>query len=246
MNGVRHFPVILIAILLVACEPAHPSTPMPTPVSVFLAYPVFLQPAADRLIDCATGNPLLALFLDPIPADQSQLPGVLLRIQLGEYSLNGNNFYQIGEEEITIIVNSNNPLSHLSTDQLVAIYSGQQTHWEYEDHPEIQVWAYPPEDNLRVILEAAIPGTPRLSSLANIAPTPMAVIQAVASDQAALGFVPGSWLDNLTADDRSSIKALELDAAITANLTHPVLISVEEQLTPVIHSLVVCMQNFED
>ena len=242
----KHFLVILLVIGLIGCEPIPPSSPMPTPVSVFLAYPVYLQPAADRVVDCANENPLLALFLDPIPADQSQLPGVLLQLQLGEYGLNGNNFYQVGEEEIKIIVNTNNPLFQLSTDQLVAIYSGQQTHWEYEDQPEIQVWAYPPEDNLRILLETAIPGTPRLSSRANIAPTPMAVIRAVASDPAALGFVPGTWLDNLTADERSSIKTVELDATVMANLTHPVLISVEEPLTPAIHSLVACMQNFED
>jgi len=219
---------------------------MPTPVSVFLAYPVYLQPAADRVVDCANENPLLALFSDPIPADQSQLPGVLLQLQLGEYGLNGNNFYQVGEEEIKIIVNITNPLFQLSTDQLVAIYSGQLTNWEYENQPEIQVWAYPPEDSLRVLLEAALPGMPRLSSLANIAPTPTSVIRAVASDPAALGFVPGTWLDNLTADERSSIKTVELEATVKANLTHPVLISVEEPLTPAIHSLVACMQNFED
>lgn len=242
----KHFLVTLVVIGLIGCEPMPPSSPMPTPVSVFLSYPAYLQPAADRVVDCANENPLLALFLDPIPADQSQLPGVLLQLQLGENGLNGNNLYQVGEEEIKIIVNTNNPLFQLSTDHIVAIYSGQQTNWEYENQLEIQVWGYPPEDNLRILLEAAIPGTPRLSSQANIAPTPMAVIRAVASDPAALGFVPGTWLDGLTADDRSSIKTLELEATVMANLTHPVLISVEEPLTPAIHSLVACMQNFED
>jgi hypothetical protein len=238
--------LIFLALCLTACGTPLVREPDPTQVSVFLAYPPYLQPTADRLSECAIQQQEVSLFLISDPVAQPDLPGALLMLQLGGEIPNGSDVYQIGEEKITFIVNADNPTDQLSTEELLAIYTGQQVRWVFGNHPRIEVWSYPNEDALRSSLEIMLPGTPRVASQAQIAPDPQGILQKVAANSGAIGYVPNSWLDALGEVISGQVKVISLENSLSESLTQPVLVTSGDPLPPEVRALLVCLQQPED
>ena len=125
------------------------------------------------------------------------------------------------------------------------VWPGQQMDWEFATHTTIQVWSYPEKDHLRTLFEAALPGNPRLTSIANIAPDPLAMINSIASDLSAIGYCPDSWLEEVDADWFDQIKPITITPALTGNLAHPLLASVSESPSGELQRLFNCLQNIE-
>ena len=235
--------LILMAFWLVACGAPQVLTAAPAPVSVFISSPAYLQPELSRITDCATQVSTISLFTTSDPSAQSDLSAPLLKLQLGSVSLAESQAYQIGQLELKIIVNAANPLASLSSEELRVIYTGQQKFWGHNTVSSIQVWSYPSGDDLRSMLEAALPGAPSLTPTANIAPDPQAILQAVAVDPNGIGYLPASWLANLSTADHSQIKSLSLDSILQENLTRSVIVALNEPLTYEMEALLVCVQQ---
>ena len=235
--------LVFLAFGLAACGTPMVREPEPTPAAVYLAYPTYLQPSADRFSECAVRQPGLSLFMISDMNAQSELPGASLQLQIGGEIPNGSQAYQIGEETLIFIVNADNPTGQLSTKILLAIYTGQQAHWEFESQPEIDLWSYPEEDTLRSWLETRLPGTPQVSSRARIAPDPQAVLQEVLANRGAIGYVPGSWLDGLRDEIPGQVKALSLESSLAEFLIQPVLVISREPLTTHVQILLGCLQQ---
>jgi hypothetical protein len=238
--------LVSMALCLASCGTPQVRDPIPTPAGVYLAYPLYLQPTADCFAECAGQQRALSLFLTPISSVQSNLLGPLLQLQLGGSFPDGVEVYQLGEEEIVFIVNSENPTSQLSTEQLLAIYTGLQLHWDFGEHLLIEFWSYPAEDSLRSLFESALPGTPRVTSRAQIAPTPNGILEAVANHIEAIGYLPSSWLNNLDDEVEGQVKVLNLEQLLAESLIQPVLITVDGPLTPEVQALLACLQQPED
>ena len=239
----RFLILILLSFWLTACGKPQPLTPAPTPVSVFISYPAYLQPELNKLTDCAGQIASISIFTIPGLPAESDLPGPLLKLQPGSVSLDGSLAYQIGQLEIEIIVNAANPLDSLSTEELRAIYTGQQNYWEHNPNVPIHVWSYPGGDDLRSMLETALTGAPRLTLTAQIAPHPQAILEAVSADANGIGYLPASWMDNLSPSESNQIKAISLDPALHEDLTQPVIVTISEALTYPTEALLVCVQQ---
>ncbi len=238
--------LVILSLCLVSCGTPLRSEPLPAPVSVSVAYPFILQPSADRVIECAIQQRPMSLFLTSLPAVQVSLPGPLLQLQLGGAIPGGSNAYQIGEEEISFIVNPENPTTQLSTDQLLAIYTGKQLHWDFGKHPFIEFVSYPAEDTLRTLVESTLPGMPRISFHAEIVSSPRVILETVIYHIEAIGYLPSSWLGSLDDEIEGSVKVLTLDPALTESLIQPVLAIVDEPLSPELQALLGCLQQPED
>ena len=223
-----------------ACGSPVPSTPYPTPVSIFLTYPPYLQPSADVFIACASQDPSLGLFLNPIQAARSSLPGPLIELSLGIGDMAGEHLYQVGSDELQIIVNSRNPIRSLSAERVGAIYSGQVTTWEPDSLGAIQLWSYPAENALKIAFEAAFSVAAIPAAPANIAPDPEAMLSAVAADEAAIGYLPASWLPE---GETGPIARISITSSQDIDLGLPVIASVSEQPAGSLLALLSCAQN---
>ncbi len=235
--------LILGSIWLVACGVPQVLTPAPAPVTLFISSPPYLQPELSKITDCAAQLSTISLFTTSDPSAQSDLSAPLLKLQLGSVSLAESQAYQIGQLELKIIVNAANPLASLSSEELRAIYTGQQKLWGHNTLSPIQVWSYPNGNDLRSMLEAALPGAPSLTPTANIAPDPQAILQAIVADANGIGYLPASWLAKLSATDSSQIKSLSLDTSLQEDLTRSVIVTLNEPLTYEIEALLVCVQQ---
>ena len=242
----RVFPLVILSLCLASCGTPLISEPLPTPVGVSVAYPLYLQPSADRVIECAIQQQSLSLFISPSSIAPPDLPGRLLQLQLGGLIPEGSKAYQIGEEEIVFIVNADNPTTQLSTVSLTEIYTGNMLHWDFGDHPLIEFVSYPEEDDLRALIERNLPNLPRISFRAEIVSTPRHVLDTVANHMEGFGYLPTSWVDSLDEEMRERVKVLALETELAESLTQPVLAIVDDLLSPELHELLGCLQQPED
>ncbi len=230
---------------LVACSTPQASTPGPTPEAIRLIYPAALQPWADRLAGCSASESQLALYFS-----QSSQSGAIrntgdIQLTLGQPSNVEPHelFFQVGWEQVVVIVSQDNPMSKLSDDQLRQIYSGQLQNWPDRTNQPIQVWVMPQDDPIRQIFDQALQTSQPTAPEARLAPDPAALLEAVATDDNAIGYLPKSFLTTANSGIASQVKALKLDATTEHALNQPVIASTMEEPVGQVRNLLLCLQG---
>jgi hypothetical protein len=240
-------PWLLIALvfLLSACGSPQESTPAPTPQAINIIYPPSLQPWADRLSNCANKNPLVGLYIFPSAQPVMDiLPNqIILELNPTDQQMESASLYQVGSEQIAIIVNQNNPLSKIKTDELRSIFSGQQKNWREESGQPIQVWVYPQGDPVRTIFDQAVMQTSPLTTEAMLAPDPSAMLEAVSENENAIGYLPESFLNKGGTVDPGKINIVQLDSSLETQLNRPVVAVTDSEPEGLIRSLLVCLTS---
>ncbi len=229
----RKYLFILLIILATACSGPLEATPRPTPEAVFVAHTPSARPVREALNACANAHPEIALVVEEIPAGFIDLEEVDLALRLGEPDEMPNFAAPLAGERILIITHpSNDILDQLNADDLEAIFSGRFRQWSKVGGEElaIQVWAAPEGDEVRRAFVAAWPEGGSVTPLANLAPDPSAMLEAVSADPAAIGFLPQSWATG-------EVRTLEL------GLTLPVLTLSAQEPEGAARILMLCLQG---
>lgn len=180
----------LLTLLLVACA-AAPSIPAISPLRVQHTFATL--PWLEAVQRCAGETPAsfeqrAALFLEAESVD--------LAIRIGEPSPLLLPAYQIDQEEVLVVVHPQNPVRSLSRTQVQGLFGGSLRTWQAvggEDAP-VQVWVFPPGEDVQQVFSAALEGTP-ITSLARLATTPEAMLRAIADDPHAIGLLTRRLLD---------------------------------------------------
>jgi hypothetical protein len=128
-------------------------------------------------------------------ANMLEVGSAELVIRIGEPEGFSSPAYQIGSEEIVVIVNRLNPIGQLPANTVRGLFSGQIQNWKAvngNDAP-VQVWTFPAgEDVEQAFVAAALNGGPATPA-ARIAITPDEMAQAVANDVNAIGILSRHW-----------------------------------------------------
>ncbi len=178
-----HYLYLLLVFLLTSCT----SNVLPADVDEQIIR-VYVSPAVkpwlEDIYDCAARSPEWLVERTP----DITLANLVLRVDHTS-SLSGAP-YQIGEVELVLLLNADNPLSQLSRQEVQSIFTGNIRNWAEVggDNAEIQIWAYPTEGDLQQVFRKSVLGDGTLSSLAKQAQSPGAMREAVAGDQYAIGF----------------------------------------------------------
>jgi len=103
----------------------------------------------------------------------------------------------------------------------------------------LQVWILQGDDVRRYFDAVILDGTDFLSAevapQARIAPDPAAMLVAVSSDPAAIGYLPATWLDD-------EVRPLVLDSALALKLRLPILALAKAEPQGVSRTLLGCLQ----
>jgi hypothetical protein len=206
--------------LLASCAPA---TAVVTPQLV----KVYVSSAASSklpdLYDCST--PSTAIYLaDPQSAD--------LTLRLGPPDQLSLPAYQIGTDDVDVIVPSRSNLSQLTVDQVHSIFLGQVTNWKDVGGPDmpIRVWTYAQGEDIRQIFEQNAMDGQRITPSARLAVSAQNMLDSVAKDASSIGFLPHSLE---TTGVRSVCKVA----------TVPLLVILKSQPGVVTKGLVACLQG---
>jgi phosphate transport system substrate-binding protein len=103
--------------------------------------------------------------------------------------------YQIGTDNLLVIVNLKNPTSKLSADQARGLFSGQIHNWKTINGSvaSVQVWVFPPGEDIQEITNQTVLKGSAASSSARLANNPNEMLQAIKKDVNAVGIITGRW-----------------------------------------------------
>ena len=241
----KRFLLFGLVLFLSTCGTPDVSTPAPTPEAIRVIYPAAFQPWVDKVANCASNNPLIALyFIQSDTLDSNLLENdILLELAESPQDIVDTNLFQVGWEQVIVVVNKDNQLSQLSNDDLKSIFSGQVSKWENGSNQSIQVWVMPEGDPIHAIFDNAIMRTQPLSSEAMLAPDPGAMLEAISSDVDSIGYLPRSFLNSADSAFASKVKILQLESSLEAKLHLPVIAVTKNEPKGLLRDLLVCLHN---
>ncbi len=234
--------VFITALALAACQPLVAS-PAPTPQTLHVQLTPALSDLRQRLHDCAVANPAWGLLIDELPASSLSEAKSDLAFRLG-YPQGFPGYAAIaGWETLVVIVHPANPIDRLDTDTFRALLTGDLTEWKEAPgistgfNHEVTLWTYSTGDDTRqALLAAVLEGDMGVSKSAYLAPSPEEMLQAIAGDPGAIGYLPARWLN-----DR--VRVVELDEPLESALRIPVIALSQKEPQGAARELLGCLQK---
>jgi phosphate transport system substrate-binding protein len=233
-----------LVLFLTACGMAYESTPAPTPEAIKIIYPPALQAWADSLASCADKNPQVALyFIQPDSSHAGIQPNDIV-LEFGNPVINSDVTYlfQVGWDQVVVVVNQENSVTQLSTDELKSIFSGQALLSKNASGQFTQVWVLPEDEPTRRIFDQAVMQEQSLTTEAFLAPDPVAMLQAIAQNIETIGYLPESFLTMNTSSTAGKVKIVQLDSALNADLRRPVVAITQSEPQGFLRDLLVCLE----
>lgn len=196
-----------------------------------------LEPAVPALVECSQELPDTVLFVDRLPASAVANRSADLTLWLGDPPENIGFAAPLVRDELVVVVNPANPLESLGVVDLRAVFSGLDENWAGLNGVDsrVSVWVYPEGNELQVIFSKTVLAGSQLTTFANLAPGVEAMLEAVAADPAAIGFLPGAWLTK-------TVRQVQVTGV---SLQVPVLLLADQEPQGSVRALASCLQSQE-
>lgn len=229
---------ILVALALAACLPTLPEAPLSTPEIWRVQMPASLAWVGARMNVCAQQQAGVALLVDFQPPTAPMLETSDIIVRWGDPDpQDGSDWYKIGEETLAIIIHPQNSIQSISTEQLRQAFTGQVRDWSEvadNEQPLVPV-TLPDQDETTLVLGSVAGEAPSITDRTLIAADPAAMIELVAANPGAIGYLPSRWLNE-------SVRELSLSSDPPAITTRPVLLRFTSAPTPAQTGWLACLQ----
>lgn len=129
----------------------------------------------------------MVMLSDPGSAD------VLLH--MGEPANLSMQAFQLGWDEVRVVVNKSHSFQQLRTEQVTGLFTGTISDWSQVAETEtgaVQVWVFADGDDMQQVFAKTLAGKP-ISSTARLATSPQEMSDAISNDPHAVGILPGRW-----------------------------------------------------
>ena len=235
----RIFVLALVAGLITGCAIQPSADPAPTPMTLRIGITSSLEWLRPDLAECAQLTPGLTLSVrfNEVKAQSLEDSDVLLRwSNLAPASAAP---FEIGKDSLAVIVNPDNPVDTLDAARLKDFYTGQATAWtDPEGTPlgSVQTWVYPAGEDTQILLTATLLADSPITTTARIAPNPAAMLEAVAADPLAIGFLPARWLD-------STVRKISITGYASDQWTLPILAVTRPEPSGITRDWLLCVQG---
>ncbi len=238
--------LLLLGLIMIfsACESAGVSTPAPTPQAINVIYPAALQPWADAIARCSSGDPQVGVYFFRSEILDTHVGPNDIILQLGSPGISSDGIYlsQVGWEQVVVVVNIENPLSQLTNAELKSIFSGQAINFDVSSGQPFQVWVLPEEDPTRHIFDLAVMQNQLTSMEAMLAPDPAAMLEAISQNRYAIGYLPGSFFTEGEPSFTSKLKVIQRESSLEDLPLQPVIAITQSEPEGLLRSLLVCLE----
>lgn len=223
--------------LLTGCQPGLIVQPIPSPHPIVVQVSPALVTLQPLMKGCAVSQGSTGLVLIETPAQAFDLKNADIGLRWGLTADAGTYAAQIGEDELVVIVSSQNPLSEISVIDLHAIYTGRLTVWPGSPADgEIQPWVYPFGDDAQELFNVVIlQKDTRATRFVHTAPDPQAMLDAVAANRNAIGFIPRRWLNE-------TVKEIQGNGVSAESMRAPILALSQNEPTGLTRDWLLCLQ----
>lgn len=232
--------VVVGTLTLITAELRTPAQAAPAPElqPLSVAFTPATRPLADALSRCADRQPEIALVVDEMPAAAMQAGEADLFLKMGPPLADLSYSAALGQAEIVIIVHPANPVAALSQAELRALFGGQTLAWSSAGGPQaaVQPWIPLAGDEALQAFAAAVMGDQPYSTEAMLAADPAVMLEGVANNAGAIGYLPHAWLT-------SQVRAVPLAPSLAAGLRLPVLASAPAEPHGAARNFLYCLQN---
>lgn len=180
---------ILIFLILSLAACATPE-PVPTPEVIRVEYSLSAYPWLLELYTCEQSEAVAIL------AEQRAIDFFTeeadMYLQFGERNSLVDNVYQVGVEQIAVVLNRQNSQTALSVVQVQEIFTGRITDWSEigGDPGPIQVWVFSQGEDLQLIFNQRVLNDITVTSLARLAFSVEEMATALEDDERAIGIFP--------------------------------------------------------
>lgn len=219
--------VLVGCVLASGCAQDQPDTPSQETITVAIS------PAARHtglaVSTCATGIEDTKFEISEIYPSQAEAD---LLIRLGEPPSGAGFAAQIARDELVVVLHPDNPASSLTLDEIQQLFSGNTPNWAElggADAP-VEVWSLLPADETRQAFTQTVLENGLIATNASLAPTPEIMVEMVAGNENAIGFLPKSWRNS------------DL-VSILPGVSLPVLVIADNEPQGPARELVACLQG---
>jgi hypothetical protein len=238
----RMFGWILITLVAAACTPVLPTFP-PAPAETIIQHTPALRYIENQIQACSLAN-------SPLPVLVNEYPITRMNAQSADITLVYENpidpnlpAYQLGEDQLVVIVNPLNKVSTIPLITLQGIFLGFMTRWEDVDPSitdnitgVIEIWGYKPSDELQIIIENRLNDGKPMNNQTNIADFPEMVKQMVAKNPGSIGVITRAYIT----DD---VKVVAIDGLPEKDLSLPIIAQTRGQPGESQTSILSCLQS---
>lgn len=127
-------------------------------------------------------------------------------------------------------------------DEIKGIFSGHITGFGNDASQPIQVWVLPIEDPVRTNFDRAVLPSNRLTSEAMLAPDVEAMIEVIASNANAIGYLTEGELSSGDPVFSSRVHVVEIESSLQKALLLPVIALTHGEPSGLVRELLVCAQ----
>ncbi len=130
------------------------------------------------------------MVIDLAPPDDAQV-----RLAFGEPEQLASPAFQVGTDDLLVVVQPQTAVGNLSLDQVRQVFSGEVARWTDvggADLP-IQVWTYAQDEDIQQLFSHLIMQGQPVASFARLAVSAQAMSDSVGSNPGSVGFLPRRW-----------------------------------------------------
>ena len=185
----KGFCFLLSAFFLASCAPTVATA---TPETIAVQSTAAAVPWLADLYICG-GNDVIRVELRV--AGYFDLNSTILVMRIGQPVSLTYSAYQIGTDDLLVIVNRQNPTNKLTADQVRGLFTGQIQTWKVINGTDtsVQVWVFSANEDVQQIFDQTALGGSPVTSTARLANSPDEMSQAVANDVNAIGVLTRHW-----------------------------------------------------
>ncbi len=232
----------MFALVITGCAPVLPTLP-PAPAETIIQHTPDLRYIESQIQACSLANSPLPVLVNEYPITRMNAQSADITL-VYEKPVDPNlPAYQIGEDQLVVIINPQNKVSSIPLVILHGIFQGFITHWDAVDPSitqdisgVIDIWGYKQSDELQIIIENRLNEAKHLNTQINLADYPEVVKEMVAKNPVSIGVITQAYLTD-------EVKAVKIDGLPEQDLSLPIVAQTRGQPGDRQVNLLTCLQQ---
>lgn len=232
----------IILMVVTACTSPLPTLP-PAPAETIIQLIPALRYLEADIQTCSLKNSPLPVLVNEYTIDKMNAQSADISLMIGDPIDSSIPAFQLGQDELVVIVNPLNSITSLSLTSLQGIMQNFFTRWEQIDPNsgkeipgDIEVLLYPPKDELQRMIITLLNGGKPVGIRTSTLDDPEGIRNTVSDHPGAIGFIPKAYLTD-------TVRVMEINDYSRENLTMNIIAQTRGQPGSLQTTMIDCLQK---